>query len=289
KNKEALDVAARLPGLLEAARDSEDDRIYEEARRQVRKTLAMGADKGEEIKLETYYSLIMMDGDRMGAILSGDDEATNTAISYRDSFHPQVQKGFDDHAAKQPKIHAYGQQKRPVSPNRHLAISGALNDFSQTVVRHVVEEEHLGRLIYAGGDDVLAMLPVTDLLSSMQRLRHAYSGTVPEDEKVDWGELRGRKELVGKSGFAWLGRRLMRMMGKNATASCGAIIAHHQAPLSAVLRELRSAEARAKNEGRDRFSLTIIKRSGGALHLTEKWGEPVSLLISLRDFLAMEG
>src|SRR5690606_40008944 len=77
KNKEALDVAARLPGLLEAARDSEDDRIYEEARRQVRKTLAMGADKGEEIRLETYYYLIMMDGDRMGAILSGNDKTTN--------------------------------------------------------------------------------------------------------------------------------------------------------------------------------------------------------------------
>ena len=44
KNKEALDVAARLPGLLEAARDSEDDSAYEEARRQVRKTLATGAD-----------------------------------------------------------------------------------------------------------------------------------------------------------------------------------------------------------------------------------------------------
>src|SRR5690606_3205801 len=226
KDRQALDMAARLPGLLEAARDSEDDSAYEEARRQVRKTLATGADKGAEIKLETYYSLIMMDGDRMGAILSGDDEATNTAISYRDSFHPQVQKGFDDHAAKQPKIHAYGQQKRPVSPNRHLAISGALNDFSQTVVRHVVEQEHLGRLIYAGGDDVLAMMPVADLLSTMQRLRHAYSGTVPEDETVDWGELRGRKKLVCKSGFAWLGGRLMRMMGKNATASCGAIIAH---------------------------------------------------------------
>jgi CRISPR-associated protein Cmr2 len=290
KNKEALDVAARLPGLLEAARDSEDDRIYEEARRQVRKTLAMGADKGEEIRLETYYSLIMMDGDRMGAILSGDDEATNTAISYRDSFHPQVQNGFDGHAAKQPMIRAYGQQKRPVSPNRHLAISGALNDFSQTVVRHVVEQEHLGRLIYAGGDDVLAMVPVADLLSTMQRLRHAYSGTVPADEAVDWGELRGRKKLVCKGGFAWLDGKLMRMMGKHATASCGAVIAHHQAPLGAVMRELRAAEKRAKNEGgRDAFAITVIKRSGGALLLTEKWGEPVSLLNDLMGFLRQEG
>ncbi len=79
------------------------------------------------------------------------------------------------------------------------------------------------------------------------------------------------------------------MMGKNATASCGAVIAHHQAPLSAVLRELREAEKRAKGEGgRDAFSITVIKRSGGALHLTAKWGEPLALLAELRDFLAHE-
>ena len=288
--------AKHIPGLLEAARDAEDEEAYAEAKRLVRRTLAntltpaIGSrEKGEEIQLETYYALLMMDGDRMGAILSG-DERTGTAIPYRNSFHPQVRKGFDDHAEGQPLIQRYGRQPRAISPNRHLAISGALNDFSQTVVRHVVEEEHLGRVIYAGGDDVLAMLPVADLLGCMQRLRHAYTGTVPEDENVDWGELRQRGKLVCKNGFAYLDGRLMRMMGRHATASCGAVVAHHQAPLSAVLRELRAAEQRAKNEGgRDAFSITVIKRSGGSLSLTEKWGEPVTSLGDLRDFLAAEG
>jgi CRISPR-associated protein Cmr2 len=254
----------------------------------VRQTLALGADGGAEIKLETYYALIMMDGDHMGRILSGDEK---TAISYRESFHPQVQDGFDKHAAKQELIRKYGAQKRAISPNRHLAISGALNDFSQTVVRHVVEEEHLGRVIYAGGDDVLAMLPVADLLSTMQRLRLAYSGDDPEHE----GGVDPRG-LTLHNGFATLktrrGLQLMRMMGHTATASTGAVIAHHQAPLSAVLRELRAAEKRAKaaqhegGGGRDAFSITVIKRSGGALRLTEKWGEPVTLLGDLRTFLA---
>jgi CRISPR-associated protein Cmr2 len=80
------------------------------------------------------------------------------------------------------------------------------------------------------------------------------------------------------------------MMGKYATASCGAVIAHHQAPLGAVLRELRTAEKRAKTEGGpDAFSITVIKRTGGALYLTEKWGEPVSLLKVLIVFLRAEG
>jgi len=55
------------------------------------------------------------------------------------------------------------------------------------------------------------------------------------------------------------------------------------------MRELRAAEKRAKNDGnRDAFSITVIKRSGGALYLTEKWGEPVNLLMDLRQFLTSE-
>ncbi|SFF47650.1 CRISPR-associated protein, Cmr2 family [Fontimonas thermophila] len=280
----ALADAKRIPALLDDARDAEDDKAYENAKRLVEATLAHGRGSKDKIRLETYYALLMMDGDRMGAILSGDEK---TAILFRASFHPQVQKGFDQRAAQQPLLRQYGDQKRPISPNRHLAISGALNDFSQTVVRHVVEEEHLGRVIYAGGDDVLAMLPVADLLSCMQRLRHAYSGVDSDHEGGVW------QGLTLQQGFAALKKRqrlqVMRMMGEHATASCGAIIAHHQAPLSAVLRELRSAEKRAKGEGgRDAFSITVLKRSGGALYLTAQWGEPVALLNELIAFLRAE-
>lgn len=295
KDNPALRDAKRIPGLLEAARDARnEDDAYEHAKRLVRQTLAKGADEGEGVKLETYYALLMMDGDHMGRILSGEEK---TSISYRDSFHPQVQKGFDERAAKQPLIRDYGAQRRAISPNRHLAISGALNDFSQSVVRHVVEEEHLGRVIYAGGDDVLAMLPVADLLSTMQRLRLAYSG---HDPAHAGGVLGG---LTLHNGFAAFKTRrsgkehlqLMRMMGKDATASCGAVIAHHQAPLGAVLRELRAAEQRAKGYSRpgkngktidrDAFHITVIKRSGGALHLSAEW-ESLALLGDLRAFLS---
>lgn len=277
KKHPQADLMGRIPGWLEDARECDDDKAYETAQSQLKQLLGT--------KAETYYSLIMMDGDRMGAILSGDAK-TGTTITYQQSFHPAVQKGFAERANRQPTIKQYGEQRRAITPNRHLAISGSLNDFSQTVVRHVVEQEHLGRVIYAGGDDVLAMLPVTDLLATMQRLRNAYSGTERDDETVDWGKLRERKQLVCKGGFAWLNGRLMRMMGANATASCGAVIAHHQAPLSAVMRELRMAEARAKNEGnRNAFSITVIMRAGGALTLTENWGEPVNLLEATRDLL----
>ena len=279
---EQFQNAALLPALLDLASDesiSETEAAL--IRSAVRQTLASVRENQNDDRLETYYSLLLMDGDRMGAWLSGGDDY---AITYRESFHPQVQTGFDKHAQSQPQISQYGQQKRALSPNRHLAISGALNDFSLTVVRHVVENEHLGRLIYAGGDDVFAMLPVADLLSAMQRLRHAYSGHDPEHKG---GRHAG---LTLHQGFAILDGKLMRMMGTKATASCGAVIAHHQAPLAAVRRELHAAEQRAKNEGgRDAFSITIVKRSGGTLRLTANWGEPLHALHALRSFLQTDG
>lgn len=284
----ALKKAALLPALLDLAQeDSISEHETHIIRSAVCQSLASVRENQDDDRLETYYSLLLMDGDRMGAWLSGEQ-----AISYRDSFHPQVQTGFDKHAARHDELRRYGQQTRALSPGRHQAISGALNDFSLTVVRHVVENEHLGRLIYAGGDDVFAMLPVADLLPAMQRLRLAYSGGKPSNGDESWSDFdkKDGNKLHLKGGFAFLNGQLMRMMGTQATASCGAVIAHHQAPLAAVRRELAAAEQRAKNEGgRDAFSITIIKRSGGALRLTAKWGEPVALLDELRRFLADEG
>ena len=286
RQPQALDRARRLPGLLDAA--AEDEELSEANAQAIRKAVQGALGSGADDRVETYYSLVLMDGDRMGAWLAGGDEY---AITYGESFHPQVRKVVEQQASRQGQklLKAYVEQKRAVSPNRHLAISGALNDFSLHVVPHVVETEFPGRLIYAGGDDVLAMLPVADLLPAMQRLRVAYAGHDPQHEKGNRSQA-----LTLHEGFALLqtrqGPRLLRMMGHKATASCGAVVAHHQAPLGAVLRELRAAEQRAKNAGeRDAFSLTLVKRSGGTLSVTAKWGEPANLLHDLRSFLQHDG
>ena len=277
--------AKQLPGLLELAAGQDDEQAQQRAMKLVKDALAV---KGQ---IETYYALLLMDGDHMGRILSGDESATSDGprctISYLDSLHPQVQHGFKSHARENPAIKEYGDQQRAMSPNRHLAISAALNDFALHVVPEIVEDEFLGRVLYAGGDDVMAMLPVADLLPAMRRLRQAYSGEgdAANNASPDWKAARRSGKLVLGNGFALRRGRLMRMMG-GATASCGAVIAHHQAPLAAVMRELREAEQRAKNNGRDSFSLKVIKRSGGAVQVTAKWGEPLDLLLKIGGFLA---
>jgi CRISPR-associated protein Cmr2 len=272
-----LKWAKSLPALLDEARENPEEADARSLEKLIQNALSD--------RLETYYALLMMDGDEMGAWLSGGKE-TDSA-SYRQCFHPTVGAGFDRNAARHQLLHRYGEQPRAMSPNRHLAISAALNDFALHVVPEVIEGEYLGRVIYAGGDDVLAMLPVADLIPAMQRLRWAYSGHEPSVNQIDWREACRAKKLVFANGFGLVRGRLLRLMGEKATASCGAIIAHHQAPLSAVLRELRAAEQRAKTEGsRDAWSVTLIKRSGGTVHLTAKWGEPVCVFQELHRFLA---
>lgn len=269
-------LAARVPAALDRLRESDEG-----AEQLVRLESALKDVLGH--KPEAYYALLLFDGDHMGRILSGDPKY---AISYRKSFHPSVRKDFRQKALENPMLQEYTEQKRAMSPNRHLAISGALNDFALRVVPHVVEWEFHGRVIYAGGDDVLAMLPVINLLPAMRRLREAYSGGASADAGTDWDSAVGkRNKLVCRKGFALLDNQLMRMMG-DATGSCGAVVAHHQTPLSAVLTELRRAEQRAKNEGgRDAFSLSMLKRSGGDLRFTAKW-DAIEVLMDFGKFLS---
>jgi len=254
-----LKAAKQLLGLLELASELDDESEAEQIKKVVTDTLK--GESGEGSRQETYYSLLLMDGDRMGKILSGD---VDHSITYVKSFHQGIQDGFAKQLNGNPQLKRYAEQKRAVSPSRHMAISGALNDFSQKMVRHVVEQEHLGKLIYAGGDDVLAMLPVADLLPAAARLSQVYSGVAQGEQKAD---------LKLKSGFAELEGLLYRTMGSTATVSAGLVIAHHRAPLWKVMNELRAAESVAKNSGRNCLHLKIIKRSGNLLKLTLPWGE----------------
>lgn len=233
---------------------------------------------------ESYYALILMDGDNMGAWLSGSEDKYR--LAYQDSWHSKLQDGID--RRYQDKLKPYLQSKRYPSPARHMAISDALNGFSLDLARYVVETLYKGKLLYAGGDDVMAMVAVDDLLPMMLLLRLVYSGDFPNNGEplTVWKELlkQEKAELHLKNGYVLKDKTLYRVMGEKATASCGAVIAHHTAPLGQVLKTLRNAEKRAKNSGRNAFAIDLLKRSGGAVKLTCPWfstpDNPESLLDS---------
>jgi len=269
-----LKSAKRIPAALEQAVDDNDIKRINHLNK------ILFPENNNSVQRETYYALLMMDGDRMGQILSG----KSCVIEYKNSFHSKIRSRFEEFAAMNLELQSYCDAKRAISPGRHIAISDALNDFSLHAVPEIVEINHLGRVIYAGGDDVLAMLPVSDLLRAMLQLRCAYTGT-GNDVFTD-------SKLSCKNGFIKFNRKkfnrkIIRTMGDKASVSCGAVIAHHRTPLSVVLRELRSAEHRAKNKGgRDAFSLVIMKRSGGFLNFTDKWDNSFGLLKTTTDYFA---
>lgn len=277
------DTLRRLPALLEARQDATDGGHHLD--QTVRQLLI-------ESRPETYYALILMDGDRMGGWLAGNED--DYKLAYRDTWHSKVLSEMDMYERRDPQLKTYLNTKRPVSPGRHGAISQALNDFSTRLARHVVEECCKGKLLYAGGDDVLALVAVDDLFDCMQLLRLAYSGIAPSDEMklgerigtLRRGGSRNQNTLLLSNGFGLLKGRLMTLMGQKATASMGAVVAHHSAPLGMVLRELRAAENRAKNtvrgndgkgddSNRDAFCLRVLKRGGGEVNVTSPWW-PVS-------------
>jgi CRISPR-associated protein Cmr2 len=265
---EVWDVAGRLPTLIDQVRERSRDG-EEEA--EAGKLVGL-IEKALGLPAERYYGLILMDGDKLGGWLAGDQ-----TLEFGASFHSRVGNHLENHPDD--RLRAYLNTPRPSSPARHMAISEALNGFSLDLVRHVVEDLALGKLLYAGGDDVMAMTTARDLLETLSLLRAVYSGSRP-------GRGLERSDLDIGKGFVRWRDRLYLAMGERATASAGAVLAHHQAPLGLVLREVRAAERRAKGEGgRDAFSLSVVKRSGGTLRVTAKWGEPMDLLRDCRDVL----
>lgn len=205
----------------------------------------------------------------MGAWVAANDPQCR--LRFEDTWHPRVRSAVAELARDNPLLRDYVQSFRPASPARHAAISQVLNDFSGMVARHIIERVLAGKLIYSGGDDVLAMLPVHHLFSAIRLLRAAFSGEAVQDPRVD---LRGIR--LGQ-GYVQLRDRVMPAMGSAASASIGAVVAHHQAPLVATLRQLREAERSAKGFGRNAFCLHVVKRGGGAVGVKVKFHEPRGL------------
>jgi CRISPR-associated protein Cmr2 len=222
-----------------------------------------------------YCALLYMDGDHMGRWLSGTHEGLAT---FGDILHPDVRH----HLEKDNEWQSLLQAKRIITPAVHATISQALGRFALRLVPHIVEERHPGRLIYAGGDDVLALVPLEDALAVARELRAAFSGHV----RFLNGDLQ---VCLGDSvtGYLEWENEVFLTMGPKATASVGLVFAHHLQPLDLVLEAVRRAERAAKRRyGRNALAVEVLKRSGETVTVGTKWSydktpDVVDLLIEL--------
>lgn len=137
--------------------------------------------------------------------------------------------------------------------NDHREFSKKLSAFARDVSKIVVER-HNGSLVYAGGDDVLAFLPLHTVLQCARELASAFSETL-------------NAEKVGVYG---------------PTLSVGVVIAHHMESLQDALGLVREAEKIAKQvDGKNALAITLSKRSGFDTTIKGSWrsgvGEPLDL------------
>ncbi|MGC9469418.1 MAG: type III-B CRISPR-associated protein Cas10/Cmr2 [Anaerolineae bacterium] len=215
-----------------------------------------------------YYAILMLDGDRIGAWLSGDRGPSLAQV-----LHPGTRKQLEQDAAWQPLL----SMTRTVSPAHHAAISSALSTYARRIVPMIVEQWHAGRLVYAGGDDVLALLPVSEALNVARELRFFFSGEVnlltPREGVREVPDTDGKP-----SGYIEMSGEWLVTMGPLATASAGLAIAHCMAPLGDILEEARRAEAIAKEYGgqdrRDALVVRFLKRAGAPREMATKWRYP---------------
>lgn len=156
--------------------------------------------EGQEVS--PFYAFLLMDGDRMGALLQD---------------YPDDKKN----------------------------ISLALNAFSHQV--EDVVKSHNGITVYAGGDDVLALLPLDDALRAAAALRQKYREAF----------------RVQASGI----------LENRATISAAIIYAHNHAPLKLIFQyaqELLSQKAKDET-GRDAVAISVWKTGGPMLTWSAPW------------------
>lgn len=133
--------------------------------------------------------------------------------------------------------------------DQHIALSRRLGDFAANARRIV--EEHEGALIYAGGDDVLAFVPLHTLLGCVRSLHDSFAATINPNNAERFADKEGNEP----------------------TLSVGVAICHQIEPLSDALNLARAAEKAAKAiDGKDALAITLAKRSGADVTVRGRWG-----------------
>lgn len=189
-----------------------------------------------------YYAVLVMDGDDIGKKIRGDG-----LPPMRKFLHSAIEKELT--GGRYDKLLDSG---RILNPKIHVAISKILKDFSTLMVRRIIED-HGGVLVYAGGDDVMALLPARTAFDAARKINEKFQS---DYQTIDYG-----------------GKQLeIPMMGSNSSISAGIVFAHYKYPLHDVLAAARESLEDAKHRhGKNAFVLKSIKHSGQITAAGAKW------------------
>jgi CRISPR-associated protein Cmr2 len=210
-----------------------------------------------------YYAIVAMDGDRMGDWLTG--KKARPLVSM---FHPAAEQSRQNARDAGADISFL----RPMGAAMQMALSSCLADFSLQLANPTVTG-YGGTLVYAGGDDLLALYPVADL-----DREHSLLTALLSIQKIFTGN---------ESGFIEHGSDILRGLGgkKGMTVSAGVAIIHHSWPLNRAIALAGELLREAKeNWARNSFVTGFLSRSGGERRAGGKFAsdpEDTSLLTTL--------
>ncbi len=217
-----------------------------------------------------YYAFLLMDGDKMGDLINGE----TTEASWKDVLN------IKNDADSPFKDADFAGKRRTINPALHSMISDSLNNFARYGVQPNVNRSG-GRLIYAGGDDVCAILPLSKAFEVADSIRHVYQFSYAQVTD------KGSKSLVDGEQKGSDGEKPMPEMDKivmhlghtdnqdatKISLSGAIIIAHHKQPLKEVIADAHKVlDGVAKNKsGRNSLAIRLKKRSGGDRDTWFKW------------------
>jgi CRISPR-associated protein Cmr2 len=215
-----------------------------------------------------WYVLGAGDGDGMNEWLKG------TKLKPYADYIPSGLKVQDDLKAS---FEVFLQEKKRMGPATHSALSRALLDFSNQLVPYLTEQRFTGRLIYSGGDDVLAYTNLWEWDNWLWNIRECFRGEPdPQNEFSNQGNYWCWKEDTPPQQVA---ARPLFTMGSDATISFGITIAHHSVPLAIALENLWEAEKDGAKKHRspngsqkDAVQIRVLYGNGNILKATAKFG-----------------
>jgi CRISPR/Cas system-associated protein Cas10 (large subunit of type III CRISPR-Cas system) len=234
--------------------------------------------ESDEESSNRYYAILCMDGDDMGQFVGGARTPLWKDILSGREDDPKTPLGYFKHqwGADWDKI------KAPLTPSFHAALSECLGNFSLYCARQIVsafgsaDGKAGNRLIYAGGDDVLAMLPATQAVDCAIALQLVFRGLDParncaprvvQDRISPLFDFPADGFVLCKRGTGRIEHQRpnwpLMVMGPAATASVGIAIGHVHSPLQDLIEAAREAEHAAKSvSGKGALCLRVLKRSG---------------------------
>lgn len=274
------------PRLVDALHQTEVENADDEQSQAMRVIIDEGENRGVKFTdRDKYYALLLMDGDRMGDLINGQ----TLSATWNDVLHPDLRErfglpGFQPNSPLRATVDGKPllTKLRLLNPALHAAISDGLNSFARYGVAPVIQDKG-GKLIYAGGDDVCAIMPLEGALAAADAIRQAYNMAFVCYTENGAEEISGTVPTSGKVGLH-LGR------AEKISISAAIVIAHHKEPLREVLRDAHQVlEGIAKDRAdRNALAIRLKKRSGGDRDLWMQWdaanpyGESETLLQSLR-------